>query len=265
MLFPLPWAGSLSSGSLWVAPGSPPCRPTAAVVTCPQSVPPEVLPQSWDSLTWRRTVKNPLKLYSEWCVGSRVGFFLCVCGKRACGFSWFSEGSMTQGYGLGCFRHYSVGCSPVTDEEMGFLNLISCSQLLLLVLEREQPSLRTSPTRSFRYCPCAVDASWRGQAAGWGVSPAFFREKWRVPKEGRAGPSPKVSWTMSVLYMNWGHVRRVDPRMTPDNPQNDSFLFFLRLDRFGETTWLSQICTLNPGPNSFQAFLKLRIWIDKRR
>ena len=192
-------------------------------------------------------------------------FFFFFCGKRACGFCWFSEGSMTQGYGLGCFRHYSVWCSPITDEEMGFLNLISCSQLLLLVLEREQPSPRSSATRSFRYCPCAVGASWRGQAAGWGASPAVFREKRRVPKEGRAGPSPKVSWTVSVLYMNWGHVRRVDRRMTPDNPQNDSFLFFLRLDRFGETTWLSQICTLNPGPNSFQAFLKLRIWIDERR
>ena len=41
--------------------------------------------------------------------------------------------------------------------------------------------------------------------------------------------------------------------------------FFLKLDRFGETTWLSQICTLNSGPNSFQAFLKIRIWMDKRR
>lgn len=161
-----------------------------------------------------------------------------------------------------CFRHYSVWCSPVTDEEMGFLNLISCSQLLLLILEREQPSLRSSPMRSFRYCPRAVERSGEARRQAEGPALHFFREKWRVPKEGRAGPLPKASWTMSVLYMNWGHVRRVDPRMIPDNLQNDSF-FFLKLDRFGETTWLSQICTLNSGPNSFQAFLKIRIWIDK--
>lgn len=57
-----------------------------------------------------------------------------------------------------------------------------------------------------------METSEEGQAAVV-ASTSFFMEKWRVPKEGRSGPLPEVSRTMSMLYMNQGHVKRVDTRI----------------------------------------------------
>ena len=220
MLFPLPWVGSLSSGSLWMASGFPSCRATTGVVICPQSVPTWVPSPVLGFSDFRKDFEEPLETVLKIACGFTWIFFFW---QRGLWFWLVLGGVYDSRVTTHCFRHYSVWCSPVTDEEMGFLNLISCSQLLLLILEREQPSLRSCPMRSFRYCPRAVERSGEARRQAEGPALHFFREKWRVPKEGRAGPLPKASWTMSVLYMNWGHVRRADPRMIPDNLQNDFF------------------------------------------
>lgn len=221
-------------------------RTTTRGVICPKSVP-----------TW---APSPVLGFSDlredelcrtpWsCAQDSVWVYVDVFLARGpVVFIGFSEGSMTQKRLITCcFRHYFVWCSPLTDEEMDFLNSIFYFKLLLFILERQQHSLHSSPMRSFRYCTSAVETSQRGQTAGWGASTAFFIQKWRVPKEGRAGSLPKVSRTMSVLYTNQGHAKRVDPRITPDNSEN----WLFRPDKFWESTWLSQMCTLNPGPNSF--------------
>lgn len=65
---------------------------------------------------------------------------------------------------------------------------------------------------------------------------------------------PQVSWTMNILYMNQGNGKRVDTRII--HPEKQLF----RPGRFELSMWLSQICTLSTGPNSFEAFLKIRIW-----
>lgn len=141
------------------------------------------------------------------------GFFLAA-GLR------LSSGCMTQKrLTTYCFRHYSVWCSPLTDEEGDFWNPVFSFKLQLLILEQQQHDLRSSPSSSFCCCPSAAETPQWGQMAGWGASTSFFTEKWIVPEEGRAGSWPKVSWTMSMALSESRPRERADPRIIPDNAE----------------------------------------------
>ena len=79
---------------MWMASGFPPCRATTGVVICPQSVPTWVPSPVLGFSDFRKDFEEPLETVLKIACGFTWIFFF---GKEACGFYWFSEGSMTQG------------------------------------------------------------------------------------------------------------------------------------------------------------------------